>query len=451
MDKDNPGLHVPGPDAELLSHLFERCDRVLVKKLSNNDRDWARFPNKHQAGVYIPSEQRDSGFFPDLKAMQRRDPTAAEIRERFFATIWPQFGAEKCSRLVHYTSKGQETHLTRLPKEAFAELLPASFLVMGRKQRDDTYSYECLSIDSASEEADLLHATLDLKPDFLIEEYDPVRLKDQERERVLAFTDEVISAWLAGEIKGFADSMAMPKTIELARMARACFLKSHGLERLNPFELAVPGDVLCEISRSIELDIFWEFQRRQRSVELIRVLLGDYPKEIGSSDVIRALIDQYQSVYALMRSATQQSRTRAGYSYEYQIEAMLAGGGIPFEKQVSLSSGRRSDFVLPSQVGLERPADPKQPGLILSVKTTLRDRWKQVLSEQGEHELYLATVDENIPATDIEEMASSNIHLVVPENLKTAKTSEYKGHDNVLSFKEFCDEVVAPRMPVWES
>ena len=452
MGQGEPELHEPGPDAGLLSRLFARCDRVLVKKLSNNDRDWAQLKHKHQAGVYIPREQRDGDFFPGLEAKQRPDPAAHEIRERFFATIWPQSGAEKCSRLVHYTSKGQETHLTGLPRAAFAELLPASFLVMGRIRRDDTYSYECLSLDSASEEADLLAAMLDLKPDFLIGEYDPVRLRDQERDRVRTFTEEVIAAWLAGQIEVFACNIAaMPGTVELARMARACFLESHGLERLDPFELAAPGDALREISRSIELDLFREYQRRQRAVALIRMLLGDSPKEVCAADVMRALTGKFQAVYELMLSASQQRKARAGYSYEHHIEAMLAGGEIPFEKQAIITAGKRSDFVLPSRAVLARPADPEQPGLILSAKTTLRERWKQVGLEQGAAELYLTTVDEHVSAHIIEEMASLRIHLVVPESLKVAKTSEYESHNNVLSFRTFCDEVVAPRMPVWGS
>ena len=117
---------------DLLLHLFGRTDKVLVKKLSKNDRDWARFPNKHQAGPYIPHEQRDGGFFPPL-GLKAREAGENEIREVFFSTVWPQLGGEKRnSRLVHYSSKGQETHLTGVPKAAFRDLLPASFLVMGR-------------------------------------------------------------------------------------------------------------------------------------------------------------------------------------------------------------------------------------------------------------------------------------------------------------------------------
>lgn len=444
-------LDEPGIDAELISRLFARCDRVLVKKLSNNDRDWARFSNKHQAGVYIPHEQRDEGFFPTLEVKERDDPDADAIRERFFTTIWPQFGnEEKQSRLVHYTSKGQETHLTRLPKDAFAELLPASFLIMGRIERDGQYCYECLSVDSASEEADLLTEMLDLEPDFLIGVYDPAQLKDQERERILDFAEQVIAAWLAGKIDSFArDNAAMPVTAELARMARESYLRANGIAQINPFEMAAPGDALREISRSIEWDMFRDFQRRERSVDLIRTILGDKPRDVTATDVIRALIDQFQAVDALMLSASQQRKSRAGYSYEHHIEAMLAGGGIPFEKQVIIASRKRPDFILPSLSMFNNTEQQAHPALILSAKTTLRERWKQVEREKGKQELFLTTVDENVAGNAIEDMASFGVYLVIPESLKVSKVSEYEGQKNVLSFKEFCEDVVQPRLKVW--
>lgn len=444
-------LNEPGIDAELISRLFARCDLVLVKKLSNNDRDWARYSNKHQAGVYIPHEQRDGGFFPALEVKERDDPDADEIRERIFTTIWPQLGnAEKRSRLVHYTSKGQETHLTGLPKDAFAELLPASFLVLGRIEKDGQYGYECLSIDSASEEAELLAEMLDLEPDFLIGVFDPKQLKDQERERVLDFAEQAIAAWLAGKIDIFArNNAAMPVTVELARMARDAYLKTNGIEKINPFEMAAPGDALREISRSIEWDMFREFQRRERSVDLIRTVLGDEPKNVSAADVIRALIDQFQAVDALMLSASQQRKSRAGYSYEHHIEAMLAGGGIPFEKQVIIASRKRPDFILPSLAVFQKPESCAQLGLILSAKTTLRERWKQVEREKGKQELFLTTVDENVAGNAIEDMASFGVYLVIPESLKVSKMSEYEGQKNVLSFKEFCENVVGPRMRDW--
>lgn len=438
--------------ANFLSSLFDRADRVLVKKLANNDRDWASNANKHQGGVYIPHVQRDGGFFPPLTEMHRNDPKAKTIRERYIDTTWPQSAEKKLSRLVNYTSKGQETHMTRLPSPAFSDLSPASFLVMGRIGTTKEVSYECLTIDSADEEANLLQDLFDLSPDFLIDEFNPAELKRHEQERILDFSEEIISAWTLGELEELALlHTTLPTTVELARMAQNVYLAEHVIGSLNPFKIENPGDVLREISRRIELDIFKEFQRKKRSIDLIRIVLGSTPVKMNAANIIKALVDNLAAIDALMLSASQQRKSRAGYSYEHHIETMLSDGHIPFEKQVVIQAKKRPDFVLPSLAFLDSGKPGASEGLILSAKTTLRERWKQVEREKGDRDLYLTTVDENIASNAIEDMASIGIKLVIPEKLKKAKESEYQGHKNVLSFREFCDHVVQPKLGHWRA
>lgn len=457
-------------DDGFLSRLIERSDQVLIKKLSNNDRLWSRqkldddgnpVPGRrmnNQAGVYIPHEERDSGFFLPLELKVRMDDKLDEIRELFVKTAWPQvdgaegrsLGKPQQSRLVNYRSKGQETHLTRLPKELFKELLPASFLVMGRTGVDGGFLYECLTIDSDSEEALLLVDVFELLPDFVCGVFEPDSLRAAEREKVLDFVDQVIKAWLAGDIAAFAAINAtMPSTVELARAARDTFMKTHGLTALDPFSLTHPGNALREISRSIELEIFRDFQRRERAVELVRLVMGDQPKAMTPADVIRRLVDELPAIDAMMLSAAQQRKSRAGYSYEHHIEAMLTGGNIPHQKQVVLASKKRPDFVLPSLAFVDSGREEAGTGLILSAKTTLRERWKQVEREMGGRDLYLSTVDENVAGSAIEDMASIGVKLVVPESLMSAKETEYSGHANVLSFADFCGKRVGPNLRLW--
>lgn len=440
-----------GADADLLTRLFQKSDQVLVKKLSNNDRDWARYTNKHQAGVYIPYEQRDSGFFPPLTAKARNNAEAKEIRETYFTTVWPQTGnTEKQSRLVHYTSKGQETHITGLPKDAFVELSPASLLVMGRFSTGREYCYECLTIDSSSDEILLITDLFNLAADFLVDIFEPAERKAEERDLILGFAEQVIAAWKKGNIATFAkDHAAMPSTVELAAMARRSFLEKYRLDKTNPFDLDRPGDALREISRIIEWDLFRDYQRRERAVELVRLVLGDVPSEIAAPECIRRLIDTLPAIDALMLSASQQRKSRAGYSYEHHIEAMLSDGGIPFEKQVIIEARKRPDFILPSLAFIDRGTKHAKTGLILSAKTTLRERWKQVEREKGKRRLFLTTVDENIAGSSIEDMASFGVYLVIPESLRQSRETEYKDHTNVVSFKEFCSEVVQPNLKSW--
>ena len=440
-----------GQEAELLLRVIERADRVLLKKLSNNDRDWSTNPRKHQGGVYIHAETRDGGFFPPLVPKPRTEIGAREIREIFLRTIWPQFeNVEKESKLTHYTSKGQETHLTRLLKEAFSMLPPASFFLMARVRGDGQTRYICLTIASDTEEAQLLVDMFDLEPEFVVGDFEPQAVAAAEREHVLTFSEELVNAWLSGTFEDFSIPYStIPDPETLARAAQNEFFRLTEYRSLNPFIMDTPGDDLERISRKIELLILKDFERRTAAVRLVRTILGTTPRHISPAGLLSLIVENVHNIDKLMLSLSQTRRARAGRSFELHIERMLSDGEIPFQRQAVLATGKRPDFVLPSLPALD--ADPDCGAFILSSKTTLRERWKQVEREMGGKRLYLATVDESIPRASIREMASIGIQLVIPERLLRAKETEYDGHENVHTMKSFCERVIRPSLRVWSS
>tara|TARA_R110000782_G_scaffold37229_3_gene88192 strand:+ start:1935 stop:3311 length:1377 start_codon:yes stop_codon:yes gene_type:complete len=443
-------------ETELLLRILSEATDVFVKKLSNNDRGWAKIPKQNkQDGPYIPREQRDARFFPPLVRKERPDPDSPEIREVFFDTHWPAFGVVRNSRLVNYRSKDEETHLTGVPREAFSELSPASFLLIGRTVSRGATRFDCLTIDSASDTASILIDRLELEVGFEAGILSPAIKQDQLRDQLLAFADEVLAAWRRGQIERFAEERgAIPDTATLAGLARQEYLMKQGRTTLDPYELTHPGDAIREISRVIELRIFREHQLRACAVSLVRLLVGDDPKKASVAGIARRLIESVREIDALMLSASQQRRSRAGYSFEHHIEALLQAGKAPYEKQVVIEARKRPDFILPSLKHLRKPSVGQDLGLILSAKTTLRERWKQVQREMGGNELFLATVDENIAGNAIADMATLGIYLVVPEALKAggsgeSAVTEYHGHTNVLSFRQWFDDVLAPRLSSW--
>lgn len=435
--------------ASVLTTLLDQSEALYVKKLSLNDRDWARNPNKHQAGVYIPPAERDGGFFPPLVIKPRENTDAPEIREVFLDIEWPTVGQTRSARLVHYTSKGTETHLTRLPKLPFGDAAPASLLIIGRRGQ----GYRATVVDSQSDEYDVAHDALSLPPDFRSGVFALSSIRQEREDRAVSFIEEVLEAFFKGRFPELAARHStIPTTLELSVIARQQYLEKTGLVSLDPFALEKPGDALRAISRGLEYEIFKDFQIRVRSIELARMLLGDDPSAAGLEKVLRSIILDFPKIDALLLSAAQQRKSRAGYSFEHHIEAMLLDGGLPFEKQVVLESKRRPDFIMPSRALYEDSSRKHAEVLVLSAKTTLRERWKQVAQEMRNCDLYLATVDENIADNAIRDMASQGIRLVVPESLKSSNTTEYNNQESVLSFKTFFEiDIRESRMPCWIS
>ncbi len=213
--------------ASLLVRLLDSADTVLVKKLSNNDRDWARFSNKHQAGVYMPPAQRDGGFFPPLveKLRDKGDP----IREVYFRTVWPPSRSRGMIPASSITPARRRDAYDAAPKGSLPGSRPCLLPVMARRGEDAQPFYECLTISSTSDDALLLADLLDMQPDFRIEVFNPKLRRKAEQERILDFAEQVIAAWLAGQISTFASTNAvMPATAALAEQARNAWLAREG-------------------------------------------------------------------------------------------------------------------------------------------------------------------------------------------------------------------------------
>jgi len=420
---------------KILSQLLELCPNLFIKKLSNNDRDWAQLGNKHQGGIYIPIEERDSGFFPDLfEKISKKQGSV--IREARFETSWPQVPLNRMSRLVNYCSKGEETHLTGLPKKAFSEVSPASYFIMGKKSVEGKAAFYCLTIDSSSDDALFLEDFFELGPDFKSGIVDRSTALSLKRTRLLELADQIFYAWQAGSIAYFEHkNCRMPSTLELAELAREEYLKQANRSELNPYTETSPGDVIRKISREVERELFRNFQNRIYAVRLIRLIFGDDPREYSTAEMIKTAVEHIQEIDYLLMSASQQRKSRAGYSFELQIECMLEGGRIPFKKQVVVKGDRRPDFLLNS---CGNPPD-ESGVIVLSAKTTLKERWKQVVMEQSLGSVFLATVDEKVAAKTLELMKEQGMQLVVPESLLTSKDTEYQRHSNVISFREFFD------------
>lgn len=412
---------------------------LLIKKLARNDCSWADDPKKHQNGTYIPQEVRKSKFFPELLNKNSSKP---HIFETAIKTFWPATSEIKKSNLKHYSNKGPEMHFTGVPKDEFAGLTPASLLLGGvlRKPLGDVRHW-FISIDSLSEEAALLESAFDLGAGFHYGLFDPKDLFGAAIDDAEQLIQEINDAIKSGTLKDFLQiASQFPSPTVLAAEAQKTFLEQHGLEALNPYELSCPGDAVMEISRDIEYTIYKRIERRRRAAEVIGIIT-----ERGT-DIVASVVKGYPELNATFLSASQTRKSRAGRSFEHHVARLLRDGQILFQEQ-AVTGGRRPDFVLPSVKVLKTSARTYDDALIMSLKTTLRERWKQVPMEKFNCALFLATVDDRVSSDAIEDMRALGIHLLVPESLKKSKETCYNNKSNVITFRDFFDEEILAKRP----
>lgn len=425
-----------------IEDLATRSSQLFVKKLSRNDTSWADDPKKHQAGFYIPKEIRESGFFPPLSAA---NPDKPHIFYAPCVSLWPQTGEIKQSGMRHFSNKGPETHFTSVPHQVFAGLSPASLLVAGKlREPISDASHWIVVLDSISDDAEILETALDIGSDFHFGLFDPAELaeaRDFAVDEAAQLIDQLQHAIRTGTLEQFVRSVSrLPPAEEIASEARRDFFAVTGVASLDPYLLDTPGDAIMRISRDIEYRIFKRHELRRRASEVVSILIRE-------RDLVNAVVRGFPLLDAVFLSASQQRKTRAGRSFESHLATALRDGAIAFEEQAVLG-GRRPDFVLPSVrvLGLHE-SRPYLDALILSAKTTLRERWKQLTHERFNCSIFLATVDDRISKQVLNDMKEMEIVLVVPESLKTSKESHYPAHPNVISFREFFDNEVSGKRP----
>lgn len=440
-------------DLELLRRLdalYAGADKVAVKKLSKNDRAWA-WPvrRNNQAGFYIPLEFRGS-FFPSDRDLQIR-PDKPHILQTSVRARWPGFRDDAREMTYRrFTNKESEAHFTVPPKAAFANIGPASFVILARKRDDQGVFFDCLTIDSGSVVYAIVEQQFELLPSFLVGVFESPE-KDSVPESIASEIDVLISEFIAAAHNGTLPQLIMqyrqiPDGAVITAQAQSMWLAADIRRSFDPFSLAHPGNELRQLTTEIEFTIYRSHELRFRAAQALEIIFRDGVAPT-TEQIVQRVVRNFIPLYQVMLNASQQRKTRVGTGFEAHIRRMLEAGHIPHAEQAVVST-RRPDFVLPNKtLYTNRSAD----ALVLAAKTTLRERWKQVPMEQRNCTVFLATMDEKVTISAVKEMAGLQIALVVPEAFKSkGAVIEYAKESNVLTFREFFNEEIAGRRkPRW--
>jgi hypothetical protein len=421
---------------DFIESLIFQSESFLLKKLARNDCSWADDPKKHQGGPFLPKGAFGKKFFPQLKNINGEK---RHIFETIIEVEWPGTSETKQCRLVHYSNKGSEQHLTRVPKPEFSNLTPASYLLIAKKTK--RHAYIAVVIDSATSTAEWIEDKLELKSDFSCELFlpDDIRAKTLSQQELLV--QAIIQAIKNDQLQSLINSYSMRSTDQLAVAAQELYLEKVGASSLSPYEIASPGDAIRTISRDLEFELYKEDESKLLAVQFANSLVlahGINTRKDAVKSIVKCCSNN--DLYSVFKSASQKRVSRAGRSFELHLSTVMRNGEIAFDAQVK-HNGRRPDFVLPGAHALK--ANESNPGraYILSAKTTLKERWKQIVLEDYNCPVFLATLDERITKPALDQMLNLNITVVVPESLKKSKITNYKKHAAVISYRSFFDDV----------
>ena len=382
-----------------------------VKRLAANDTLATR---AHQAGPYIgkdfffrvfPSLNRPDIKNPDKKFELRID-SHRDVREA--RAVWYN-GALHESMRNGVLRKGtrNEARITRLGGAQSALLDPESTGSL------TVFAFH-LGRDGEAAACDVWVCDHETEEDVIEERIGPI-----EPGRPVI--------WTIDESR-LAESVALPRT--------SCWLAP---EQISPSWLErFPGGAEI-VRRTVDVRRLEGFtaddrllKRRECEFEIFRSV-----EEAVELQNIRAGFDSVEEFIARAQRILQRRKARSGRSLELHVREIFLEEelreGDHFQHQAESEPGHRPDFLFPSAAAYRNSSYPAAQLRMLAVKTTCKDRWRQILNEAHRIERkHLLTLQEGVSEGQFREMEEAQVQLVVPEPLIKSYPKSVRPHLQTL-------------------
>lgn len=149
-------------------------------------------------------------------------------------------------------------------------------------------------------------------------------------------------------------------------------------------------------------------------------------------------VEAFTQYYTKVRN---RRMSRAGTSLEQHVYKILDARNIRFEAQAHTENNKRPDFLFPSERAYNDPAFPTDKLRMLAVKTSLKDRFRQVADEANliTYKHLLSITPNDVTDSKVVQMDQLHIILVMPSSIRrTYKTSIARYG---ITFTDFVKEV----------
>lgn len=176
----------------------------------------------------------------------------------------------------------------------------------------------------------------------------------------------------------------------------------------------------------------------EREEALFRTL----ERQIISSRLSAGFGDDVDSFIAFSLSVQNRRKSRVGFALENHLEQLFVQRGVRYSRTPMTENKSRPDFLFPGVQQYRDQAFDTGRLTVLGVKTTCKDRWRQVLAEADRVERkHLLTLEPAISSNQTEEMKAKQLQLVLPEPLHQTYSPEQRTWLNTVEF--FLDRLLS--------
>lgn len=146
-----------------------------------------------------------------------------------------------------------------------------------------------------------------------------------------------------------------------------------------------------------------------------------------------------EKISTVWMSLRQSRVSRAGTMMELFLCRILDASKLRYERGASIEGGKLPDFVFPGAKEYADKSFPQSGLRILGAKTSLKDRWRQILAEGDRVEKkHGVTRDISVTRKMFQQMHKASFYVVVPEPLRKQYMNP---SENLINLEAFISEV----------
>lgn len=161
-------------------------------------------------------------------------------------------------------------------------------------------------------------------------------------------------------------------------------------------------------------------------------LIGDRLSEGFNNDV--------DSFLRFSLSVQNRRKSRAGHALENHLMSVFDSHRVRYSRGHITENKAKPDFLFPGGAEYHDLGFPTERLTMLGSKSSLKDRWRQVLSEADRiAQKHLLTLEAAISESQTDEMASKQLSLVIPTPLHESFTERQKS--SLLNVRQFIEYV----------
>jgi hypothetical protein len=159
----------------------------------------------------------------------------------------------------------------------------------------------------------------------------------------------------------------------------------------------------------------------------------------GFSGEVNADVD-VDGFLSFSLSVQNRRKSRVGLALENHLETLFVANNLRYARTAVTENKAKPDFLFPGATEYHNPMYDPLKLTMLGVKSTCKDRWRQVLAEADRIEdKHLLTLEAAISTQQTTEMASKRLQLVLPRSLHQTYSPEQQ--DWLMDLVGFTDLV----------